>query len=210
MTRPLPMAAVFAAAALLSACTQPGPAAPGTPSDPKAPAATASASPSGSPKPAGRQGWRITGTNVLGDWQPTDACGGDYVFVMGFGLDLLETLTDLEGNQSNDGPHLSVAEYGDEGWGYLWTDSPDGPAGSFVDGGKSFDWAPGPDGHPPAILTVSGGWYRTVNSAGSWDTHRGADTLTLRFERIPEPEWCLEDEQYGHEEGGRWEWNYYD
>ena len=204
MRRTAALVTALAAALVLGACSAPAPHSEPGDSDHE----------ESTPAPSARQGWRIGATNVLGEWQPRDVCGGDYVFVRGFGLMLLEDLIDLEGNAVNEGPSLYVRDI--DGWEYYWNSNAgfgEQQPGDYLDGGKKFDFAPDAAGHPPATLTITGGYNRTVNDALAWTTHRGADSITLTFSRVPEPEWCLEDEEYAQsvaDEDPDWVWRYYD
>jgi hypothetical protein len=195
---------------VLAGCTtapttgpEPGPSVPGA-SDPTI-----------APNSSGRFGWRVTGTNVLGEWLPHDTCGGEYLFRYGVSLRTQESLTDLEGNDSYDGPSAFLG-LNPEGtaWSYEWYGNinsvhPGWIPGAWVQGAKDeIEFAPDANGHPPAEVTFSGGWNTRVDSSLGTITERGVDWFTFRFERIPEPEECLE--LYEYDLGTEYEWEYYD
>ncbi len=165
----------------------------------------------------GRQGWRVGATNVLGSWIPQDVCGGDYVFVVGVGLHLEESLVGLDGTENYSGPLASLKKdnYRD-GWGYWWYANDavgEYAPGDFIEGLGRADFKPDANGHPPASVTFSGGTHSIVADDLGSITVRGADSMTFTFERIPEPDWCLEDEEYVNDpanDASEWAWTYYD
>jgi hypothetical protein len=196
--------AALAALLLLAGCA-PSPAPAGSPG------------PAGSPDPAApgasgpRQGWSITVTNILGEWEPDVVCGGDYVFVFGIRAGFGEVLTDLQGNET----------YGSEIFGadpregtYSW--SVNAGAGNYapgdpVEGGGTLEIVPDANGHPPSEARGTG-WNHITDEQLAWD-YTEDDWITVRFERAPEPDWCAQFEREVAESADEYPdqvWEYYD
>ena len=199
------------AALLLAGCGIPTPIPPTTTTSP-APGVDEA---DGEPEAEGRLGWRIVFTNVLGAHQPKETCGGDYVLRRGFAGAMYPDYIDDEGLEGppNDSPIYSVAINSDGVMWYVWMSGKftwEEAPGSPSQGEGAIELDADGDGHPDPTVTAAGGTMLVVDQQLAWETRRGADTVSVTFERIPEPAWCVEDEAFNLPFDDEMTWHYYD